>query len=137
MCLVVFCGGSQKQYDELAPGAAALGSAFQKVNFLRDICDDYETRGRYYFPVGSYEQFDTKTKLSIEQDIAKDFAAAQPYIDRLPANAQRATRLAYRYYRALERKIQEQSAEHIKSQRNRVPNTHKYLLYVRVWIGKS
>jgi phytoene/squalene synthetase len=133
----VFCDGDKASYDELAPGAAALGSAFQKVNFLRDIRDDYETRGRYYFPVGSYEQFNDKTKRAIEQDIAKDFVAAEPYINRLPASARQATMLAYRYYRTLERKIHSQTADHIKTHRIRVSNPHKFVLFAQVRLGKS
>lgn len=135
LCLLVFVGGDQKQYKKLQKGAMALGSAFQKVNFLRDIKDDYETRQRYYFPIGSYEEFDEKIKKNIENDIAKDLALAAKYVKRLPINARTATRLAYVYYVALHKKIIHSSAAQLKSRRIRINAAHKLRLLIMVRLG--
>lgn len=125
MCLKVFCQGDAVQYKKLEPGAKALGGAFQKVNFLRDIADDHERLGRYYFPVGSFEGFDEETKMYIVLDIDRDFALAHEAIVRLPKTARPAVMAAYRYYLRLHNKLRETPAETIKKQRIRVSNPHK------------
>ena len=130
MCLAVFCGGDSERYVELSPGASALGSAFQKVNFLRDIAADYELLGRYYFPVGSYEGFDEATKLAIIDDIQADFMTAQLEITRLPSSAQPAVRAAYRYYLELLNKLRATTAADIKATRIRVTNRRKLAILV-------
>jgi phytoene synthase len=84
MCLKVFTQGDDGAYERLVPGARALGVAFQKVNFLRDLAADYRELGRYYFPLGSFDGFDEKTKAAIISDIKKDFSTAKPAIEQLP-----------------------------------------------------
>lgn len=125
MCLKVFCKGDAAQYKKLEPGAKALGGAFQKVNFLRDIADDHERLGRYYFPVGSFEGFDETVKKQIILDIDNDFAVAYKAIVRLPKNARPAVMAAYKYYLRLHNKLRETPASVIKKQRIRVSNPHK------------
>ena len=135
MCLKVYCGSDEKLYHQLKPGACALGSAFQKVNFLRDLADDYATRGRYYFPIGNYQTFGEKEKKVIISDIEKDFHRAQTAINKLPENSRKATQAAFIYYQALLSKLRSTSAVKIKEQRIRVNNVHKLLLLIRVKLG--
>lgn len=129
MCLIVFTKGDKKDYKRLKAGAMALGSAFQKVNFLRDIKDDYETRGRYYFPIGSYDKFSEADKKAIIKDIEYDFGIAKNYIERLPANSQRACRLAFTYYQDLLKKLKQTPAQQIANERIRVGNFAKLVLF--------
>ena len=98
MCLRVFCNGDAKKYDELKDGAMSLGSAFQKVNFLRDLKADKDNLGRLYFPGMNLSSWTPALKTEIEQDIAKDFKHALEAINRLPANAKYGVYTAYRYY---------------------------------------
>lgn len=135
MCLKVFCNGDTAQYKQLEPGARALGSAFQKVNFLRDIKDDYERLGRYYFPVGSFDSFDDATKTEIIRDIQKDFAIAKDAISRLPRSAKLPVTVAYEYYLRLLTKLDAVTAEQIKQERIRVPDLVKLWLLIRVRFG--
>lgn len=135
MCLKVFCQGDNAEYKKLEPGARALGAAYQKVNFLRDIHDDYERLGRYYFPVGTFKTFDEATKEAIVSDISADFATAKIAIEQLPASAQKAVKASYVYYSALLQKLKATPAERIKQQRIRVADWLKVLLLVRVKVG--
>jgi len=131
MCLKVFCKGDTEQYNALAPAARALGSAFQKVNFLRDIAADHRERGRYYFPIGSFESFDDSLKRTIEKDISKDFTTAKIALPRLPIEARKALRMAYAYYFELFTVLQKASANDLKQQRFRVPTPRKLLLLTK------
>ena len=135
MCLKVFCEGNKKLYTKLEPGARALGSAFQKVNFLRDIKDDYVTRGRYYFPIGNYETFGESEKKQIITDIDHDFEKALIYLKQLPSNSAKASRAAFAYYQALLKKLKSVSAEEIKDHRISVSKPQKLLLLVGVRLG--
>lgn len=134
MCLKVFCKEDVTTYKKLLPGAKALGSAYQKINFLRDIAADYTERGRWYFPVGSYENFSDTDKSRIEDDIRQDFKAAEQAIATLPVSARRATQLSYRYYQELFSALQKTSAATLKHRRIRVPNTKKLQLLAATWI---
>src|SRR5690606_15629182 len=87
MCLYIFCEGDQKQYEALREPARALGAAFQKVNFLRDLGDDFRQLQRVYFPGLDLERFDEQAKKTIEADIAADFANAYEGILQLPVKA--------------------------------------------------
>jgi 15-cis-phytoene synthase len=129
MCLKVFVG--QKEYEKLKGGAAALGAAFQKINFLRDIRDDYEVRGRYYFPIDSYETFSESTKNEIITDIEKDIVSAKIALPHLPQRARRAVNIALAYYQRLLAQLAESSAKDIKSKRMSVPSYEKVLLTAR------
>jgi phytoene/squalene synthetase len=130
MCLKVFCG-DEAQYELLEPGARALGAAYQKVNFLRDIAADYNELGRLYFPGAvRFETFSEADKQAIIADIQNDFAKADEAIALLPSNSQSAVALSKRYYTALLERIQRTPVEGLKTQRVRVPSSQKIRLLV-------
>jgi len=129
MCLKVFCNNDQENYDRLKDDAKALGSAFQKINFLRDIKSDYNDRGRVYFPEVDYNNFTDEQKRLIEEDIQKDFDAGLRGIRNLPQGAKFGVYLAYIYYINLFKKISNSPIEQVKEERIRVRNRKKvYLL---------
>jgi phytoene synthase len=130
MCLRVFCGGNVAKYNKLEKGASALGAAYQKVNFLRDIAADYAELGRLYFPGTTFETFDEKAKNNIVADIEKDFARAKKSISNLPESSRRAVRMSAVYYEALLKKIKRTSAETLKTKRVRINNVRKTLLLI-------
>jgi len=137
MCLQVFCSGNNKKYGELHKGAAALGSAYQKVNFLRDMADDYKRLGRVYFPGTAYESFSDDDKRSIIADIEKDFTLAHGAIKRLPRSSRLATMTSYAYYRALLAKLKRTPATTIKQSRVRISSAHKLLLLCKVLLQEG
>ncbi|WBA42234.1 phytoene/squalene synthase family protein [Hymenobacter canadensis] len=128
MCLRIFCQGNEAQFQQLREPARRLGSAFQKVNFLRDIRSDYEERGRVYFPGVQYERFTDEVKREIEADIRADFDAAYAGIVQLPRSARLGVYLAYVYYLKLFHKIRQLPAARILGERVRVPDNTKLLL---------
>ena len=129
MCLRVFCYEQAGLYEELQEGARALGAAFQKVNFLRDLKDDYQGRGRTYFPnLNLGVQLDSHSKKEIEKDIQHDFDQAYKAIKRLPRGARIGVLTAYRFYKNLFRKIQQASSEQILMERIRISNAEKAAL---------
>ncbi len=125
MCLKVFVKGDQNKYDELKPSAMALGSAFQKVNFLRDLKDDFQELNRTYFPSVNFNQFDEKSKRAIINEIEQDFELALVGIFKLPMEAQFGVYTAYKYYTKLLKKLKNTAPNHIQNQRIRVPNYQK------------
>lgn len=128
MCLRVFCEGSDEQYQQLKEPAKKLGSAFQKVNFLRDIRSDFDDRGRVYFPGVDFHAFKSEEKKSIEVDIQGDFDEALDGIRKLPEGSKSGVYLAYVYYLNLFKKIKDLPASRIQSERIRIPNFKKFLL---------
>ena len=128
MCLRVFVYGNEQEYIRLKPYAMKLGSAFQKVNFLRDIKDDFEILGRTYFPGVDLRNFDSEAKNGIEQEIEREFSEALVGIKMLPSNAKFGVFLAYTYYISLFRKIQNTPATAIAKQRIRINNGRKFSL---------
>lgn len=128
MCLRIFCEGDTAQFDRLREPARRLGSAFQKINFLRDIRSDYEERGRVYFPGVQYEHFTDEVKRTIEADIRADFEAGYAGIVQLPRPARMGVYLAYVYYLKLFHKIRQLPARRILGERVRVPTNTKLLL---------
>ncbi|SNC66893.1 Phytoene/squalene synthetase [Hymenobacter gelipurpurascens] len=128
MCLRIFCEGDEAMFERLREPARRLGSAFQKVNFLRDIRSDYEDRGRVYFPGVQYERFTDEVKREIEADIRADFEAGYAGIVQLPRAARLGVYLAYVYYLKLFHKIRQLSAARILGERVRVPDNTKLLL---------
>lgn len=125
MCLQVFTDGDKQKYEELKPYAMKLGSAFQKVNFLRDLKDDYQVLGRTYFPNIEMNVFDNAVKKQIEQEIDEEFSEALIGIKKLPSSSKFGVYLAYKYYLSLFRKIKSKSSNEILNQRVRVPNSSK------------
>jgi 15-cis-phytoene synthase len=131
MCLQVFCEGDRQMYAQLKPHARSLGAAFQKVNFLRDMKDDFDVRGRVYFPGVDFKKFDAEAKAAIEEDIRQDFAHALEGIRKLPQGSRIGVYLAYRYYTKLFRKICKINPETILNQRVRINNARKVSILVR------
>jgi phytoene synthase len=130
MCLRVFLEGDKEKYNELKFYAQRLGSAFQKINFLRDLKADYQAMGRTYFPGVDMNEFDEKTKKSIEADIQKDFDDGLTGIKRLPKKSRFGVYVAYVYYLALFQKIENTPASVILNQRIRISNKKKYTLFI-------
>lgn len=128
MCLRVFCEGDDAKYQRLKEPARALGSAFQKINFLRDMKSDFDDRGRVYFPGVDFTQFTEADKRMIEADIKKDFDFAHTGIVQLPKGVRLGVYLAYVYYLNLFKKIRSSPAEQVKKQRIRVNDGRKMLL---------
>lgn len=125
MCLSVFVEGDLKKYDALKPHAMALGSAFQKVNFLRDLNADFELLDRTYFPNVDLSNFDEQSKLAIIEDIEKDFKYALEGIFKLPESVRLGVYTAYKYYWKLLDKLKRTPSRKIQSARIRVPNYQK------------
>lgn len=134
MCLQVFTEGNAEKYEQLKPYARRLGSAFQKVNFLRDLKDDYQLLGRCYFPNIDMVRFDNSTKSKIEVEIEEEFKEALTGIRMLPGSSKFGVYLAYKYYLSLFRKIRKTSAEEIRSQRVRIPNSKKISLMLSSYV---
>lgn len=131
LCLKVFTYKDPDQYEALAPAAQALGSAYQKVNFLRDIASDHAEHGRVYFPGLQFENFNDTAKKAIIKDIKKDFARAKPALQQLPRSAQKAVSLSAAYYSELLNRLESAPAETIKTSRVRVPNSTKFQLLIK------
>lgn len=125
MCLCVFVEGDMKDYEKLRYYAMRLGSAFQKINFLRDLHADYINLGRAYFPGLEVEAFDPATKAQIEADIEKDFDDGLTGIKMLPKDARFGVYMAYKYYRRLFSKIRSLPHHRILEERVRIPNQKK------------
>ncbi len=131
MCLRVFCDGNSEQFDKLQAPARALGAAFQKVNFLRDINADFHGLSRTYFPGVDFRSFDPEMKLRIEEDIEKDFDQALEGLMNLPWKARFGVYVAYKYYWCLFTRIQQVQASRILKQRIRIPDYVKAMIVVR------
>lgn len=134
MCLQVFTGGDKLEYERLKPYAMKLGSAFQKVNFLRDLKDDYHLLGRSYFPHINMQHFDNAVKKQIEQEITEEFREALIGIKKLPSSSKFGVYLAYKYYLSLFRKIKGLPAERILYERVRIPNSQKISLAMSSYV---
>lgn len=131
MCLKVFCNGDDKLYQELELPARKLGSAFQKVNFLRDLKNDIEILNRLYFPELLHKRFDEKNKLVVIKDIENDFSSAFVGIKKLPKRSKLAVLIAYYYYFRLLKKIRKTEANRIFESRISVSNYSKMLLLLK------
>jgi phytoene synthase len=131
MCLRIFCAGDEGLYQRLVPGARSLGSAFQKVNFLRDALADFEERGRTYFPGVDFKNFTEQDKQRIEADIIKDFNSGLAGIKQLPKGTRLGVYIAYRYYLQLFKKISITPAHIVLQKRIRVSDTRKVSLFCK------
>lgn len=134
MCLKVFVKGNQSKYEELKPSAMALGSAFQKVNFLRDLKADLEGLERSYFPEVNLNEFTDQDKTKIIQEIDDDFRKGLSGIFRLPDEARFGVYTAYKYYYKLLKKLKRTPSKKIKSARIRVPNYQKMSVLARSYV---
>jgi len=135
MCLKVFVQGDDTAYEKLKHGAMALGSAFQKVNFLRDLKDDFEDLNRTYFPNTNLLELDEESKSKIINEIKADFATGYKGISQLPNEAKFGVYTAYKYYYKLLEKLQNTPPLEIKNARIRVPNYQKIELLAKSYIN--
>ncbi|MBT4779594.1 MAG: phytoene/squalene synthase family protein [Polaribacter sp.] len=135
MCLKVFVNGDDKMYEDLKDAAMRLGSAFQKVNFLRDLKDDYEVLNRSYFPNIDLGKLDAASKDLIIDEIEADFEYAfSNGILNLPTEAKFGVYMAYRYYRRLLKKLHKIPSEKIMDSRVRISDPMKINLLARSYV---
>lgn len=134
MCLTVFVKGNAEAYNNLKDSAMKLGSAFQKVNFLRDLKEDFEGLDRTYFPNTDLNNLNEHSKKEIIEDIENDFKLAYEGILRLPIEAKFGVYTAYRYYKRLLTKLKATPSTEIKNTRIRVPNYQKAELLARCYV---
>ncbi|GAA1625113.1 squalene/phytoene synthase family protein [Georgenia ruanii] len=131
MCLRVFLAGDERAYAELADGAARLGAAFQKINFLRDLAEDHDLRGRSYFPGVDVGRLDDACRDALLDDVAADLAAARAAIPHLPASSRRAVRAAHDLFAELARRLRATPAATLTRTRVRVPGLVKARILAR------
>jgi phytoene synthase len=131
MCLKVFCDGNEEMYERLTKPAKSLGSALQKVNFLRDIKDDFSEKGRIYFPNLNFSSFDKKIKEVIEEDIQQEFHQALNGIKQLPDGSRIGVYIAYKYYLKLFKKIKRKKPQQVLKGRIRINNLLKLFILTK------
>jgi phytoene synthase len=131
MCLHVFCAHDKQLYEKLKMPARALGAAFQKVNFLRDMKGDHHELSRMYFPGCDFYSFSDQDKIKIEKEIEDDFKYALSGVFQLPLKAKFGVYVAYKYYYSLFSKIKTAAPERILQQRIRISNYHKAFIVLR------
>lgn len=134
MCLKVFVNGDDDEYNRLKPYAMRLGSAFQKINFLRDLKHDTNNLHRVYFPILKTHKFDEMTKKHILDDIYEDYRIALDGIKLLPECARLGVYTAYLYYKSLTKLIEATPAERLINTRIRVPNAKKVILFGQAYL---
>ena len=134
MCLKVFVKGDQQKFDDLKEDAMKLGSAFQKVNFLRDLKADLEDLNRSYFPNTNLQKLDENSKKRIIEEIELDFRAGLKGIQRLPVEAKLGVYTAYVYYLRLLHKLKKTPSLEIRNKRIRVPNYEKAGLMAKSYV---
>lgn len=134
MCLKVFVKGNDEKYEELKHSAMRLGSAFQKVNFLRDLKADYEELNRSYFPNTDLSCLNEEAKEQIIAEIAADFEAGFKGILKLPIEAKFGVYTAYVYYKKLLSKLKKTPSLEIKNKRIRVPDYEKVGLLANCYL---
>lgn len=135
MCLTVFVKGNTARYNELKDAAMALGSAFQKVNFLRDLKADFETLKRTYFPGTNINMLDEESKAQIIAEIEQDFRHGFSGIKKLPLEAKFGVYTAYKYYYKLLVKLKNTPSTAIKNTRIRVPNYQKIGVLAKCYVN--
>jgi len=138
MCLKVFVYGNQEEYERLTPPAKKLGSAFQKINFLRDLKQDVNGLGRIYFPnINSIESISLQEKQEIEKEIELEFAEAYKGILQLPKSSRFGVYLSYVYYTKLLRTIRRKTVQELLQQRISVPNQTKVFIFFKSYVRNS
>lgn len=134
MCLKIFVYGDEAEYQRLKPSAMKLGSAFQKINFLRDLHSDFKELGRTYFPGLDAKSMTCEDKLKIELEIEQEFKEAFAGIRQLPKSSRFGVYVSYVYYTQLLRRIKRKSAAELLSRRIRVSNNVKAWLFAKSYI---
>ncbi len=138
MCLQVFMSENKYTDDEkirLTKGARALGSAFQKVNFLRDLAADFKRLGRSYFPSVDVNNFNEETKQRLVADIDKDLRLSAESLPLLPSSARRAVAAAQLLFTQLNRQISKTSAQELINRRISVGAPQKLALLIKAVMG--
>lgn len=135
MCLKVFVNGDETKFNELKDSAMRLGSAFQKVNFLRDLKADFEELNRTYFPNTDLSKLDEYSKNEIIKEIEADFQAGLEGILKLPIEAKFGVYTAYVYYKKLLSKLKKTPSLEIKNTRIRVPDYQKVGLLAKCYVN--
>lgn len=133
MCLFVFVDGNRDAYNRLEHSARALGSAFQKINFLRDLKSDYQLRQRVYFPGVELESFTEDAKQKIEAEIAIELEQSKEGIRNLPRGVRFGVYIAYVFFHSLFQKIRKARASEIVEKRLRISNPIKLMLVLKHW----
>ncbi len=134
MCLYIFCEGEKELFMKLETSARSLGAAFQKVNFLRDIKDDFNGLARVYFPGCDFNNFTEQEKQQIEADIHTDFRKSYEGIKGLPLKARFGVYVAYKYYMSLFKKIKKMEPARVLDERIRIPNYRKAMIIFRAGV---
>jgi len=134
MCLKIFCDGDENLFKKLEYAAVNLGTAFQKINFLRDLRDDKNKLNRNYFPELNDKILDENIKKKLVNDIENNLKIAYSGIKMLPGRSKLAVYVAYRYYKKLLKKIKNKSAKQIINKRIRISNLSKLLILIDCWI---
>lgn len=137
MCLRVFYYDEPEKYDQLVAPARKLGQAFQKVNFLRDVREDYREKGRVYFDNIDFDHFSEETKKQLEAEIDNDFRESMEGIRQLKKQVRLGVYLAYTYYLHLLKEIKKARPEDILKKRYRVSNTQKSYLLVNAYLKNT
>ncbi|MFT4602658.1 MAG: phytoene synthase [Arenicella sp.] len=137
MCLKIFVYGNKEEYEKLKPYAMKLGSAFQKINFLRDLKDDVEGLGRIYFPNVDLNGITLEEKVAIEDDIQKEFDEAYIGIKLLPKSSRFGVYVSYVYYTKLLKKIKRKDTKELMNARIRVSNKAKVALFAKSYVRNS
>lgn len=135
MCLKVFVKGNNAKYNDLKSAAMSLGSAFQKVNFLRDLKEDHEDLNRTYFPGTNLSMLDETSKKRIIEEIEDDFRKGYAGIKKLPMEARFGVYTAYKYYHKLLKKLKDTPSAAIKTTRIRVPNYQKIGVLAKCYVN--
>lgn len=135
MCLCVFVNGDQEKYEDLKDAAKALGSAFQKINFLRDLKADYEDLNRSYFPNTNLLDLDEQSKILIVAEIKEDLRLGYDGILKLPNSSKFGVYTAYKYYSKLLNKLKRTPSREIKNARIRIPNYQKFGLLAKSYVN--
>jgi len=135
MCLCVFVNGDQDKYEDLKDAAKALGSAFQKINFLRDLKADYEDLNRSYFPNTNLLDLDENSKIRIVAEIKEDLGLGYEGILKLPNSSKFGVYTAYKYYNKLLNKLKKTPSREIKNARIRIPNYQKFGLLAKSYVN--
>lgn len=138
MCLCSFLAETEltdEQEERFVLGARALGAAFQKVNFLRDLSADVDALGRSYFPGITVDKLTEEQKMRLVADIDADLAVSAAIVPELPAGSRRAVAAAQNLFAALNQRIAATPASELKHTRVSVPNSTKALIFVKAWMG--
>lgn len=138
MCLKVFMIGREYSKEErvtLIAGARALGAAFQKVNFLRDLSADFKKLGRSYFPNVNVENFDAATQVRLIDDISADLEVSAKTLPLLSPGSRKAVAAAQMFFAALNERIRNTPAEVLIETRISVPNSQKLVILAKALLG--